>query len=76
MKLQGGKKYVENKFPKQDDYVVVNAKLKYNWKKITAFLDVNNVFDEEYAAYGDVGTFPEEPAFFPSPDKLPHWGQV
>ncbi|MGD8227710.1 MAG: TonB-dependent receptor [Desulfobacteraceae bacterium] len=58
----------ENKFPKQDDYVVVNAKLKYNWNKITAFLDVNNLFDEEYAAYGVVATFPEEPAFFPSPE--------
>ena len=57
----------ENEWPKQDDYVVVNAKLKYNWKKLTAFLDVNNLFDEEYAAYGVVATFPEEPAFFPSP---------
>lgn len=58
----------ENKYPKQDDYVVVNAKLQYNWNKITAFLDVNNLFDEEYAAYGVVATFPEEPAFFPSPE--------
>jgi iron complex outermembrane receptor protein len=58
----------ENEWPKQDDYVVVNAKLKYNWKKITAFLDVNNLFDEEYAAYGVVASFPEEPAFFPSPE--------
>ena len=58
----------ENEFPKQDDFVVFNVKLKYNWKKITAFLDVNNLFDEEYAAYGVVATFPEEPAFFPSPE--------
>ncbi len=58
----------ENKFHKQEDYVVVNAKLKYTWKKMTAFLDVNNLFDKEYAGYGVVGTFPEEPAFFPSPD--------
>ena len=68
-----GKRFLEsdfaNAFPKQDDFVVVNAKLKYTYKKITAFLDVNNIFDEEYAAYGVVATFPAEPAFFPSPDR-------
>ena len=68
-----GKRFLEsdfaNAFPQQDDFMVFNAKLKYTWKKITAFLDVNNLFDEEYAAYGVVATFPTEPAFFPSPDR-------
>ena len=67
-----GKRFLEsdfaNAFPQQDDYIVVNAKLKYTYKKLTAFLDVNNIFDEEYAAYGVVATFPTEPAFFPSPE--------
>ena len=36
----------------QDDYVVVNTKLQYKRKKVTAFLDINNLFDKEYDEYG------------------------
>ncbi len=58
-----------NAFLKQDDYVVVNAKLKYTWKKMTAFLDINNLFDKEYSEYGVLSLgFPVEPAFYPSPE--------
>ncbi len=68
-----GKRYFEsdyaNAFPKQDDYTVINTKLSYNWKKVTLFLDVNNLFDEEYSAYGVLATRPVEPAFYPSPDR-------
>ncbi len=57
-----------NAFPKQDDYIVLNAKFKYNWKKFTGFVDINNILDEEYSEYGVLGGFPVEPAFYPSPE--------
>lgn len=57
-----------NDFEDQEDYLIVNTKLKYQWKKITAFLNVNNITDEEYSEYGGISTFPiTEPGFFPSP---------
>ena len=67
-----GTRYLEsdwaNAFPKQDDYVVLNAKVKYNWKKYTTFLDINNILDEEYSEFGVLSSFPVEPAFYPSPE--------
>jgi len=41
-----------NTLKDQDDYVVVNAKLKYKWKNVTTFLDINNLLDKEYEEYG------------------------
>jgi iron complex outermembrane receptor protein len=68
-----GERFLEsdwaNAFPEQDDYVVFNAKLKYKWKKITAYFDVNNLFNEEYSSFGVLSQFPVEPAFFPSPER-------
>jgi iron complex outermembrane receptor protein len=58
-----------NDFDEQKDYIVVNGKIKYTWKTLTAFLDVNNLFDEEYSEYGVLGVFPLERAFFPSPKR-------
>jgi iron complex outermembrane receptor protein len=59
----------ENAFDDQDDYFVVNTKLKYRWKNLTAFLNVNNLTNEEYSEYGVVSIFsyPPEEAFYPSP---------
>ena len=57
-----------NNFENQKDYLVVNTKLKYRWKNITAFLNINNITDEEYSEYGAISTFPiTETAFYPSP---------
>lgn len=68
-----GKRYFEsdyaNGFRKQDDYTVVNTKLQYRVNKATLFLDVNNLFDEEYEAYGVLATTPVEAAIYPSPDR-------
>jgi len=68
-----GKRFLEsdfpNAFPQQDDYVVFNAKVNYNWQKFTVFLDINNIFNEEYSAYGVLATVPVEPAFYPSPER-------
>ncbi len=56
----------ENDFSNQEDYIVVNSKIKYRWKSFTAFLDINNITNEEYSEYGVKGGFPVEKAFYPS----------
>jgi len=58
-----------NAFDDQDDYFILNTKLKYRWKNLTAFLNINNLTNEEYSEYGVLSTFsPEwEEAFYPSP---------
>jgi iron complex outermembrane receptor protein len=57
-----------NAFPEQDDHVVLNAKIKYNRKNFTAFLDINNLLNEEYSEYGVLSGPPIEEAFYPSPE--------
>jgi iron complex outermembrane receptor protein len=56
-----------NTISNQDDYIVLNAKFKYNWKNLTAFLDINNITDEKYSEYGVLGGVEE--AFYPSPER-------
>jgi len=61
----------ENAFDDQDDYFVLNTKLKYRWKNLTAFLNINNLTNEEYSEYGVLSTFSPRPdweeAYYPSP---------
>ena len=57
----------QKNFTDHDDYFVVNTKLKYRWKKATAFIDINNLFNEDYCEYGVLGGYPLEKAFYPSP---------
>ncbi|MGD2270931.1 MAG: TonB-dependent receptor [Desulfobacterales bacterium] len=57
-----------NAFPEQDHHIVLNAKFKYKWQKYTAFLDINNILDEEYSEFGVLSSPPVEPAFYPSPE--------
>ncbi|MEE8328735.1 MAG: hypothetical protein V3R54_02265, partial [Thermodesulfovibrionia bacterium] len=59
----------ENNSGKQEDYIVINCKFKYEWKSLTAFLDINNLLDKEYSEYGVLGGFPVEKAFYPSPER-------
>jgi iron complex outermembrane recepter protein len=57
-----------NSFENQEAYLVVNTKLKYQWKNYTAFLNINNITDEEYSEYGALSTVPiTQTAFYPSP---------
>jgi iron complex outermembrane recepter protein len=56
-----------NSFRDQKDYFVVNAKLKYQWKRVSAFLDINNLLNENYSEYGVLGGYPTERAYYPSP---------
>lgn len=58
---------LNNEFDDQDDYLVLNAKLKYQWKNYTPFINLNNITNEKYSEYGVLGGFPQEEAFYPSP---------
>jgi iron complex outermembrane receptor protein len=55
-----------NVVPKLDDYITVNAKLSYTWRFLTAFVGVNNIFDEEYSEYGVYSSFSGR-NYYPSP---------
>jgi outer membrane receptor protein involved in Fe transport len=52
---------------KQDDYILVNAKVKYDWHWLTLFCNLNNIFDESYASYGGLN-YLGEPGYYPSPE--------
>ncbi|MBI5676307.1 MAG: TonB-dependent receptor [Nitrospirae bacterium] len=56
-------------FEEQENYLVMNGKLKYKWHNLTAFLDINNITDSEYSEYGVLGGYPLEKAFYPSPKR-------
>jgi iron complex outermembrane receptor protein len=56
-----------NVVPKLDDYITVNAKLSYAWKFLTAFVGVNNIFDEEYSEYGVCNPATGARNYYPSP---------
>jgi outer membrane receptor protein involved in Fe transport len=58
-----------NSFDDQKNYVVLNSKLQYQWKAFTAYLDIYNIADKRYSEYGSVSSFPQEKAFYPSPER-------
>lgn len=61
-----------NAFDKADAYTVVNAKIQYDWRRLSFFVDANNLFDEEYSTFSglryNASTFTNEPGFYPSPE--------
>lgn len=63
---------LENAFAKADDYTVVNARVEYAWHWLTLYLNLNNILNEEYAAYSGLQynavTFANEPGYYPSPE--------
>jgi iron complex outermembrane recepter protein len=65
-----GRRYLigdfDNTAVKQEDYTLVNAKIKYDWRWLTFFTNLNNVFDKQYASYGGLN-FLSEPGYYPSP---------
>lgn len=58
-----------NAFSSQEEYFLVNARVDYRWKNVKAFLGVNNLTNKKYAEYGVVGGFPQEKAYYPSPER-------
>lgn len=57
-----------NEFDKLDGYEVLNIKLALNGPEYNVFMDLKNVLNEEYSAYGVLSTYPVEPAIYPSPE--------
>jgi outer membrane receptor protein involved in Fe transport len=45
----------------------VNARVARQQGRARIFLDIKNLFDEEYSEYGVLGGFPTGRAFYPSP---------
>ncbi len=66
-----GKKYldndVQNDFDKMESYTVVNARLSYTYKGLTAYIGANNIFSEKYSEYGIVGSGGVK-NFYPAPE--------
>ncbi len=56
---------------KAQDYTVVNAKIQYDWRWLSFFVDLNNVLDEEYSSFSglqyNAATFSYEPGYYPAP---------
>jgi len=63
----------DNSTEKLDDYTVVDLHLRYKRDigrtQMTAFLGVNNIFDEEYSTHGLDGQGWAENTYFPSPGR-------
>ncbi len=59
----------DNSLPDQEDYFLLNAKVKYPFHFLTFFIDLNNILDETYASYGgnDDPAGVDQAAYYPSP---------
>ena len=64
-----GERYLEsdfaNDFEQQDHYKVFNLKVNYSWQRYTAFLDLNNIFNEKYSSYGVLSDLPRRAGLLP-----------
>jgi iron complex outermembrane receptor protein len=58
---------IDNSNDKAQDYTVVNAKIQYDWRWLSFFVDLNNLFNEEYSTYS-VEQFDGQPGFYPAPE--------
>jgi len=56
-----------NDFSDQESYVILNSKIQYQLKSLKAFLNINNLTNNEYSEFGVLGGVPIEKAFYPSP---------
>lgn len=61
----------DNDYDKVDAYTVVNAKVEYDWRWLTFFVDFNNLFDETYATFSGLGynsSYAVETGEYPAPE--------
>ncbi len=56
-----------NDFGDQESYVILNSRIQYQRKSLKAFLNINNLTNNEYSEFGVLGGVPIEKAFYPSP---------
>lgn len=63
---------LDNDFDKAESYTVVNAKIQYDWRRLTFFVNLNNLLDEEYSTFSglqyNASTFSFEQGYYPSPE--------
>lgn len=64
---------IENVQDKLSDYLTIDAKLSYQYKVVTAYVGVNNIFDKEYSEYG-VLSFTGVKNFYPAPERQYYGG--
>ena len=50
-----------------EDFLLLNAKVQYSWRRLTVFVDLNNILNKQYAAYGDLSNSGEA-GFYPAPE--------
>ena len=53
-------------FFRVQDYYVLNARVAYTLKLLTAFFRVNNFTNSHYETYGVLGGFPTQPNLMPA----------
>jgi outer membrane receptor protein involved in Fe transport len=58
-----------NGYSDQEGYFLLNTKFTYKWKSLKAYVDINNLTNEEYSENGVEGGFPLEKAYYPSPKR-------
>ncbi|MHB8881183.1 MAG: TonB-dependent receptor [Thermodesulfovibrionales bacterium] len=59
---------VQNSFDKLESHLVVDSRITYTYKNITAFAGVNNLFNKKFSDYGIVG-FGGNKNFYPAPER-------
>jgi iron complex outermembrane recepter protein len=59
----------DNSQPDLPGYALTNAGLGWGNGSLSLDARVNNVLDREYSEYGVATGFPEEPAYYPSPER-------
>ncbi len=57
----------EGTFGEQDTFFLLDARVAYRIRRVRLRVDVKNLLDEEYSAFGVLGGFPVGRAFYPSP---------
>jgi iron complex outermembrane receptor protein len=67
-----GDRYLENDtandLKKLDSYLAVNSKIAYTYKNATAYVGVNNIFNDKYSGYGAAG-FGGSRKYYPAPER-------
>jgi len=67
-----GNRYLENDvtndLKKLDSYLTVNSKISYTYKNATAYVGINNIFNEKYSDYGASG-FMGARKYYPAPER-------
>ena len=56
-----------NNAPRLEDVLLLNAKVQYTRRRLTVFLDLNNILNKRYAAYGDLSNS-DEAGYYPAPE--------